>query len=45
MTRADEVRAAVAGHLGIEPERLTIHSSLDPIGPATSALPTERGGR
>jgi len=28
MTRADEVRAAVAGHLAIEPERLTEHASL-----------------
>ena len=28
MTRADEVRAAVAGHLGIEPERLTEQASL-----------------
>ena len=27
------------------PVRLTIHSSLDPIGPATSSLPTEREGR
>ena len=28
MTRADEVRAAVADHLGIEPERLTEQASL-----------------
>ena len=28
MTRADEVRAAVADHLGIEPERLTGQASL-----------------
>jgi len=28
MTRADEVRAAVAGHLGIEPERLAEQASL-----------------
>ena len=29
----------------VMPERLTIHSSLDPIGAATSSLPTERDGR
>jgi acyl carrier protein len=28
MTRAEEVRAAVAAHLGIEPERLTEQASL-----------------
>jgi acyl carrier protein len=28
MTRTDEVRAAVAGYLGIEPERLTDQASL-----------------
>ena len=28
MTRADEVRAAVASHLGIEPERLTEQAAL-----------------
>ena len=28
MTRTDEVRAAVADHLGIEPERLTEQASL-----------------
>ena len=28
MTRADEVRAAVADHLGIEPEQLTDQASL-----------------
>jgi hypothetical protein len=29
----------------VMPDRVTIHSSVDPIGPATSSLPTERDGR
>jgi acyl carrier protein len=33
MTRADEVRTAVAGHLGIEPDRLPEQASLaDDLG-------------
>ena len=39
MTRADEVRAAVAGHLGIEPERLTEQASLSQdLQPGTYAF-------